>query len=214
MVYFHNLNRLQAGAERFIQIGGENMNDSTEVRSETPPHLNVNLPETFHYDPLKYVIVPREEWEGLQAKIEYYQELLEHQPEERKKKRRGFWGWFFQRPAAILMALMMVSVLGVGGALGLTGNDYLMGVWSKQLNLPDSARVLFNQGYVLGVVEGFAAATTVGGFDPNKFDKCAEGKPLDQIRAIVEKYLADHPEQRHYPMAAIIWTSMVSKCTK
>jgi hypothetical protein len=44
--------------------------------------------------------------------------------------------------------------------------------------------------------------------------ECLKGKPYGQAAAIVDKYMKDHPEEWHKPMAGIVLVAIVSTCTK
>jgi hypothetical protein len=186
------------------------MIDSTEVRPETPPHLNVNLPETSHCDPLKYVIVPKEEWDGLQAKLEYYQEFLEHQHEERKKKKRGFWGWFLQRPVAVLIAVVMVGTLAAGawGGSGILDKNWaekLLNMrWFESGNSYLAAPDLYKVGYIAGASDAYRVGITAHDSNLESFVETIRPMTLGQIKDIAEKYMKDNPQHRHHSMAGLI----------
>lgn len=45
-----------------------------------------------------------------------------------------------------------------------------------------------------------------------RLSDCTAGKPYDQITAIVEKYMRDHPEVWHYSMASNILVAVWTTC--
>ena len=44
--------------------------------------------------------------------------------------------------------------------------------------------------------------------------ECVKDKPYSQDIAIVEKYMRDHPENWHYPMANSVWLAIGDACIK
>jgi hypothetical protein len=143
-----------------------------------------------HFDLSQNILLERSHYEGLLARLE----LLEHKPE---KKRRGFWGWFLQRPVAILMALMMVGILGAGA----WGQSQMHGFFSgnEYLAQPDTLRL----GYIAGASDAFSSAS------PEYKKHLKLGMTARQVQAIAEKFLKDNPKDRHYVMATILHDAMI-----
>ena len=86
------------------------------------------------------------------------------------------------------------------------GNDYL--------NKPEAIQI----GYIAGVYDGIALLGTLG--MPENRDRMNEiykynmKMPLNQVKAIVDKYLKDHPEVWHQPMNAIALLAIGEACPK
>ena len=133
---------------------------------------------------------------ALETELKATQKLLE------APKKRGFWGWFLQRPVAILVVLMMVGVLGAGaqGVQGFyNGNTYL--------TKPD----LFKVGYIAGVSDAYQN-NILDQSDLLKFQRCTRGMTVGQLQAIAEKHLQDKPQFRHDQMAGLVWVAVITSC--
>lgn len=79
---------------------------------------------------------------------------------------------------------------------GITGNHYL--------TLPEIAK----RAYIAGVLDGFCAAEVN---DPNPiFNKVIEGMTLGQLKAIIEKYMQDNPQEWNNPMSVIVTVAVCS----
>jgi len=122
-----------------------------------------------------------------------------------------------QKAGTILVALVIGFFLGAGawGTAEVSTWAYYTGnTYKKDLKDP------LNNVYISGVADGicFAAAfsTTLGVEQIEMFNKFVSGKPSRQIIATTDKYMNDHPEHWHYPMAWIICDAvmMASGATK
>ena len=116
----------------------------------------------------------------------------------------------------VLVALVIGFILGVGvwGKV-LPGRGFING--NEYLSTPDP----FQDGYVAGVTDAYLTAAaiekspgsikgTIKG--PIKFSECTKTMTVKKIQAIVENYLRDHPEDRHYGMAALVLKSVTESC--
>jgi hypothetical protein len=118
----------------------------------------------------------------------------------------------------VLLAGIALTITMSGTCLpAITGNDwknapepfkdgYLMGVfgtWVEDLTIADSYRSRFNNS------EGNIANPPL-----EHWARCITTKdlPYPQLRAMVEKYLADNPNRWDSPMARIAWLAMIPKC--
>ncbi len=113
---------------------------------------------------------------------------------------------FYKRLAMVLVALMMVGVMAAG-ALGaiFTGNQYI--------STSERGGTDLIVGYIMGVIDAFGMAT-IDKDMASSFYKNAGGMTISQIKAIAEKYMEDHPEDRHLNMALILWKSVSQKHRK
>jgi hypothetical protein len=125
----------------------------------------------------------------------------------------------FPRASSLgLLAIIMFPLLTAGTCLAaITGNDwknapepfkdgYLMGVfgtWVEELTIADSYETRFSDPEV-----GIAKPPL------EHWAKCITTKdlPYPQLRAIVDKYLADNPNKWDSPMVRIAWLAMIPKC--
>lgn len=86
-----------------------------------------------------------------------------------------------------------------------TGNAY------RQLG-PDSGIA-----YALGLVDGItlgAAIERTGGSVQDFYDACVRGRTRGQVKAIIDKYLADHPERWHEAMGGLVTRALVEACRR
>ena len=112
----------------------------------------------------------------------------------------------------ILWTAILCAVLGSGtSADALNGNE-----WKK---LPTDAR----QGYVGGVIDSWAtlrgfiegAKVSPGGAAIyTDLARCIGNREITygQMNAIVDKYLADHPDKWDYSMAVLVWSAVYDVC--
>lgn len=75
---------------------------------------------------------------------------------------------------------------------------------------------LHQRTYVAGVLDGFQAsslflASTAAN---DKLFNCLKGKPVSQLHAIFEKYLAEHPERWDEYANALLYNALVDVCGK
>jgi hypothetical protein len=81
-------------------------------------------------------------------------------------------------------------------------NDYLSNKTSKQA-------------YIMGVIDGLSAGLLIKNEDDfNWLRSCVVGKASNQIAAIVDLYLKNHPEEWHYYMNVLVYKSLISNCPK
>lgn len=115
----------------------------------------------------------------------------------------------------IITTALVLSVWHPPSALGWDGNEYL--------KVPPVARVA----YVAGVVDAYinlkatveAKRSSTPSYVPGSFEgiigeasSCLTGMPYSQIVAIVDKYVKDHPEKWHHPMADTIFGALWTTC--
>jgi hypothetical protein len=81
---------------------------------------------------------------------------------------------------------------------------------NKYQEISDSARAF----YVMGAVEGmyFEAAHVKFSPDVLVLGGCVSGRTGLQLRAIVDKYTAAHPELWHKPMSTLVYRAVISGC--
>ena len=74
------------------------------------------------------------------------------------------------------------------------------------------------QGYAMGVVDGMLLAPMFGApSDAAKLKSlanCIEGMSNAQVKAIIDKFLKDHPERWNDPMHAVTYTAMMEACSR
>jgi hypothetical protein len=85
-----------------------------------------------------------------------------------------------------------------------TGNGYRKFSQNDQLS------------YVVGVIDGLKLAPTLGGdkADMKWFLGCIRAMEADQIKALVDKFLADNPGRWHEPMHTLVYSSLLVPCPR
>ena len=68
--------------------------------------------------------------------------------------------------------------------------------------------------YVTGVIDGLDMALLTGADSERivRFYKCSSDMTVAQIKAIVQKYLDQHPETWDRPMSALMFTAITTSC--
>lgn len=123
-----------------------------------------------------------------------YQKLIEDT--------RPWWKRLFAAGAIFLVIFMAVSPVMAGGG-SVSGNVYL-----SKMNESDKAS------YILGVVGGMHfMAVLMSENNFKSFEDMIAKKTALQIKAMVDKYLKEHPEMWHEDMAFIIF-SVISENPK
>lgn len=76
--------------------------------------------------------------------------------------------------------------------------------------LPDDSR----RAYISGVIDGFFFAPVWGGSSEKVFAllSCIKEMTNQQLMAIVDRYLADHPSDWHLPMHDVTFTALGDVC--
>lgn len=82
------------------------------------------------------------------------------------------------------------------------GNEYLQFTSSLRL------------AYTVGISEGLTIASKVGAAGVQELMACSKGMTFGQMRAIVDKYLAENPERWHHWMSTIIVDALQSGCRR
>ena len=84
----------------------------------------------------------------------------------------------------------------------LTGNQYRTESESRR------------ESYVMGVTDGFLFSAVWGGPEsrPLAFKRCIENMNSAQTQAIVDKYMANHPERWHQYMQSLIYGAYIEFC--
>jgi len=69
--------------------------------------------------------------------------------------------------------------------------------------------------YVMGVLDGLLAGQFLDtNDDVDWLSGCLNEMSNEQVRAIVEKYLKNHPEEWHNPMSSLVFNSIIKSCPK
>lgn len=68
--------------------------------------------------------------------------------------------------------------------------------------------------YIQGVIDGFLYSPTLGASEAtvDVIQNCLVDMPGGQIRAIVDKYMEDHPELWHEGMNSLVWDVIEEVC--
>jgi hypothetical protein len=105
-----------------------------------------------------------------------------------------------------LVSLALLALVAVVDAqpADVTGNDY-------QRNT-DSLRLW----YTIGLGSGFTIARTFQTYDGDMtvLFRCIGGMTYGQLEAILDKYLADHPERWDHTIATITVDALANACAK
>lgn len=91
---------------------------------------------------------------------------------------------------------------------GESEKPYLSG--NHFLGLDDSSKSF----YIWGLRDGVFLEQFLSKNDFGLSQKCLEGKPNKQIKGIVYKFLNDHPERWHLPIAMIWLEAVLSVCSE
>jgi hypothetical protein len=132
-----------------------------------------------------------------------YEALLVRLNRLESKNQRTSWKWLLKRSAMVLVALVMLSVLGVGA-------QDTVGLYSGNTYLAQTGK--FRDGYIAGVAD--TCHSNIDHSTLLKFKECTGKMTLGQIRAIAEKYLQDNPQNRHVQMAVLSIMAVVGACSK
>lgn len=91
---------------------------------------------------------------------------------------------------------------------GLTG--FIHGQQYRQMNQNQK------ESYVTGVIDGlmFAFAVTKQTSSQQWLEKCIQGVPVNQLTAIVTKYIANNPECSQATANGLVFNALVSLCEK
>ena len=118
--------------------------------------------------------------------------------------------WRTCRVALLASWIWLVIVIAVPHAEALTGNEWKrMGEFARQF-------------YVVGVVDAWASVASIQKEFPvsgagvlSRLARCAFEREMTyaQMAAIVEKYMANHPENWHRAMSWLVWEAMNDACT-
>lgn len=74
--------------------------------------------------------------------------------------------------------------------------------------------MVMQRSYVTGVVDGMNAVSALN-FNKESFFSCSlKGKSTEQLRAIVDKFIKENPEQWHLPMSLLIFDAINESCSK
>jgi len=107
---------------------------------------------------------------------------------------------------ACMVALMSSVAAGEDGVLihngSVTGQEFMRATETKQ------------QGYIMGLVDGFFVAPLMGAPKAKlvPIEKCVEGMSDEQLNAIFLKYLRNNPERWHQSAHTAFYTAIVETC--
>jgi hypothetical protein len=81
----------------------------------------------------------------------------------------------------------------------------------KFLELKEYERVY----YISGLMDGFYASAIFGASDETvgRLNSCAKDMDINQVTAIVSKYVEDHPETWHLPLSVEGYNAFNNACT-
>lgn len=70
--------------------------------------------------------------------------------------------------------------------------------------------------YVMGVVDGLAGSFTMGGSTrrASALGACLKGLPGAQVRAVVDKYMADNPAHWDWSMPILVYNAINTMCNQ
>jgi hypothetical protein len=115
-----------------------------------------------------------------------------------RPERKGLWGRMFGSVAVLVLVVGLTQPLLASFH---TGNDWL-GQSEAQRN-----------GYVAGAVDAFGTAADWESHNFAWMEECMiTGWTLGQTRAVLEKYFADHPEERHMAASSRLHNALVEAC--
>jgi hypothetical protein len=142
----------------------------------------------------------------LETELRHAQKLLEARAKANLWQR--FWGLIGAK--AVLVALVLAFMAMASGVWGFEVGAYFRG----NMYLKQSEAVQL--GYVSGVVDAFHLAKNTQEKEPlgapaanAMFVNCTRGLPNYQVKAIVNKYLKDHPENWDLAMADIVYGAVI-----
>jgi hypothetical protein len=128
-------------------------------------------------------------------------------------------GWslsFWKTTAMLMLLIVLVFVLGARGWSQSQYPTLNPGFFKGNDYLNQSKAVQY--GYITGVFDGLFGATIFATPEnKNAVDrvyKYTRQMSLEQIKAIVDKYLKDHPEDWHKPMNYIALVAIGEACPK
>lgn len=70
--------------------------------------------------------------------------------------------------------------------------------------------------YIMGVIDGlmFAFAVTKQIYGQRWLEECTKGMRVDQLTAIVTKYITANPDQWHVNANTLVYNALVQRCNK
>ncbi len=95
-------------------------------------------------------------------------------------------------------------VLVIAGALAGQQRSMTGNTWK---DLPDD----FHFVYAAGFIEGMVVATLQPG-PSARIAKCTDAMSYDQIKAVMGKYIADHPEKWHFNLSVLATVAILEAC--
>ncbi len=111
--------------------------------------------------------------------------------------------WWRAGLVSFALLALVVAVIDAQSA-DVTGNDFQQATSSLRL------------GYAVGLRSGLTIARTAQthGGDLTGLFRCLDGMTYGQVQAILDKYLADHPEEWDRTIATITINALANACAK
>lgn len=115
--------------------------------------------------------------------------------------------WSVMKRFLIAVGLLLAASVSAGveidGAFS-TGNKYLKFSKDDQLS------------YVVGVIDGLKLAPTLGAdqADMKWFRGCIRNMEAEQIKALVDKFLAENPGRWHESMHTLVYAALLGPCPR
>jgi hypothetical protein len=124
---------------------------------------------------------------------------------------RRFWG---MGTKALVVVVVVVFCFVVGVGYGREAKNIAKGFGIVKIYRGESEA--FRIGYVTGVMDGIALAPMFGAPETNMkwVNNCLVGMDGNQVTAIVDKYLKDHPESWHVQLNALVYSALIDVCNK
>jgi len=115
-----------------------------------------------------------------------------------------------QLAASIVLLFMVVdpaSACKIGGPVRIQNG---FGTGEEWLAAKESAA----RAYVRGYINGLFMSAVIGAQESclDRIAGCIEGKTDRQMAAILRKYLNDHPEEWHLPLAMTTYQALTASC--
>ena len=116
----------------------------------------------------------------------------------------GWWKTILGSAAVIVLVVMFLAI----GAEG--KNSFQMDMFqyydgNGYMRASNEAQM----GYVMGVVDSLSNAVSSGANYYVPFAECVKGKPAQQIKAVVDKYMKGNPQEWHCAMSSLVWTAVL-----
>ena len=108
------------------------------------------------------------------------------------------------RKAGIILLALVIGFFFGAGAWG----EYVLGKFRAVGNQYKQVEESGRTNYVTGLLDGIELGSILDKEEISQLKDYVSQMSINQIKAIVEKYMNEHPEKWHYPVAPLIFQAL------